>query len=86
MADESKEHGNESPKTVGLNIRLNPVEDSDRPVLANFTRLMVRRAWCSLISDFSSQRRFPHCRDLRSQVGRSLNAYRQPCGSRRSWL
>jgi hypothetical protein len=39
MADESKEHGNESPKTVGLNIRLNPVEDSDRPVLANFTRL-----------------------------------------------
>jgi hypothetical protein len=36
MADESKEHGNESPKTVGLNIRLNPVEDSDRPVLANF--------------------------------------------------
>jgi len=39
MADESKEHGNESPKTVGLNIRLNPVEDSARPVLANFTRL-----------------------------------------------
>lgn len=26
-------------KTVGLNIRLAPVENSDQPVLANFTRL-----------------------------------------------
>ena len=29
-----KEH-----KTIGLNIRLAPIENSDQPVLANFTRL-----------------------------------------------
>jgi hypothetical protein len=40
MAEEAKEQKKpQGPKTVGLNIRLTPVSDSDQPVLANFTRL-----------------------------------------------
>jgi|SRR5882757_4439886 len=35
MAEQVKEE----QKSVGLNIRLAPVENSDQPVLANFTRL-----------------------------------------------
>ncbi len=29
-------------KTVGLNIRLAPVENSDQPVFSNFTRIVER--------------------------------------------
>jgi len=35
MAEQSEKQG----KTIGLNIRLAPVENSDQSVLANFTRL-----------------------------------------------
>jgi hypothetical protein len=39
MAEETKEQAKQDPKTVGLNIRLQPVDNADQPVLANFTRL-----------------------------------------------
>lgn len=35
MAEQNEKHD----KTVGLNIKLAPVDHSDQPVLANFTRL-----------------------------------------------
>lgn len=38
MADQAKKTSAEE-KAVGLNIRLAPVNNSDQPVLANFTRL-----------------------------------------------
>jgi hypothetical protein len=37
MAEQGEKQ--EAQKTVGLNIRLAPVENSDQPLLANFTRL-----------------------------------------------
>ena len=36
MAEQNEK---QEPKSVGLNIRLAPVENSDQPMLANFTRL-----------------------------------------------
>ena len=39
MAEQMGEQVNEGQKSVGLNIRLAPVNNSDQPVLANFTRL-----------------------------------------------
>ena len=39
MSEQKKEQAKEGSKTVGLNIRLTPVDQSDQPVLANFTRL-----------------------------------------------
>ena len=36
---ETRETQEQQAKTVGLNIRLAPVNNSDQPVLANFTRL-----------------------------------------------
>ena len=36
---EKQDKQDKSDKTTGLNIRLAPVENSDQPVLANFTRL-----------------------------------------------
>lgn len=39
MAEQAQGQANAEEKSVGLNIRLAPVENSDQPVLANFTRL-----------------------------------------------
>ncbi len=39
MAEEPKAQDKDGNKTTGLNIRLAPVNNSDQPVLANFTRL-----------------------------------------------
>lgn len=39
MAEEVKAQGKDEVKSAGLNIRLAPVDNSDQPVLANFTRL-----------------------------------------------
>jgi DNA-binding LytR/AlgR family response regulator len=39
MAEQVKEQGVDAPKSVDLNIRLAPIDNSDQPVLANFTRL-----------------------------------------------
>jgi len=39
MAVQSKEPAKTESKSVGLNIRLAPVNNSDQPVLSNFTRL-----------------------------------------------
>lgn len=39
MAEPTQEQTKAEPKSAGLNIRLAPVENSDQPVLANFTRL-----------------------------------------------
>ena len=36
MAEQNEK---EEPKSVGLNIRLAPVDNSDQPLLSNFTRL-----------------------------------------------
>lgn len=38
MAEQNEKQASQG-KSVGLNIRLAPVENSDQPVLANFTRL-----------------------------------------------
>jgi hypothetical protein len=39
MAEQTKEQTTAEPRPVGLNIRLAPVNNSDQPVLANFTLL-----------------------------------------------
>ena len=39
MAEQAKEQEKQEQKTVGLNVRLSTVGNSDQPVLANFTRL-----------------------------------------------
>jgi hypothetical protein len=39
MAEQAKKDDKLEEKTVGLNIRLAPVNNSDQPVLANFARL-----------------------------------------------
>jgi hypothetical protein len=39
MAEQSRQQAKAESKTAGLNIRLSPVNNSDQPVLANFTRL-----------------------------------------------
>jgi hypothetical protein len=39
MVEQVSEQVKEDQKSVGLNIRLAPVNNSDQPVLANFTRL-----------------------------------------------
>jgi hypothetical protein len=53
----NKESENTAVKSVGLNVRLALVENSDQPLLANFTCLNGALAWCSSISDFSILRR-----------------------------
>ena len=39
MVEQVKDQGNEQQKSVSLNIKLAPVDHSDQPLLANFTRL-----------------------------------------------
>lgn len=39
MAEQAKESKKSEAKSASLNIRLTPVDNSDQPVLANFTRL-----------------------------------------------
>ena len=39
MAEQNSEQIIDDQKSVGLNIRLAPVNNSDQPILANFTRL-----------------------------------------------
>jgi len=39
MAEQAKVQEKQEQKSVGLNVRLAPVGNSDQPVLANFTRL-----------------------------------------------
>lgn len=39
MADAPKETNKNEARSAGLNIRLAPVDNSDQPVLSNFTRL-----------------------------------------------
>ena len=39
MAEQTKDQTKVESKSVGLNIRLAPVDNSDQPVLANFTLL-----------------------------------------------
>ena len=39
MAEQAQDQAKAETKQVGLNIRLAPIDNSDQPVLANFTRL-----------------------------------------------